>query len=115
MDSQWALGHDPRSLPTTTLSPLHHQHVVGEGCPELEALQHWLCLPLLYLLYLHNHLVTRGLRKRFRANIVSTKQFHRGGDCAETSETPCGIKVMCRIRYSQRLGLKWLNWYLSIA
>ena len=69
MDSQWALGQDPWGLPSTVLSPLHRQHVVREGRPELEALQLWLCLPLLHLLYLHNHLVTVGLRKRLRVTM----------------------------------------------
>ena len=62
MDCQWALGHNPWGLPAPNLGPLHHQHVVGEGCPEPEALQRWLCLPLLHLLYLHSHLVAVGLR-----------------------------------------------------
>ena len=68
MDCQWALGHDPWGLPAPNLGPLHHQHVVGEGGPKPEALQRWLCLPLLHLLYFHNHLVAVGLRKRFRVN-----------------------------------------------
>ena len=68
MDCQWALGHDPWGLPAPNLGPLHHQHVVGEGGPEPEALQRWFCLPLLHLLYLHSHLVAMGLRNRFRLN-----------------------------------------------
>ena len=68
MDCQWALGHNPWGLPAPNLGPLHHQHVVGEGGPEPEALQHWLCLPLLHLLHLHSHLVAVGLRNTFKIN-----------------------------------------------
>ena len=89
MDCQRALGHDPWGLPAPNLGPLHHQHVVGEGCPEPEALQRWLCFPLFHLLYLHSHLVAAGLRNTFRVNCKHRiKQFHLGKGCTETSETP---------------------------